>query len=187
MYKWIFIICVFCFLIPKTYGSEVNIFEEEVSSDHFFKIANDLETKYTCEVDKASNNYQFLMSVLDLESSELDDLSKSEVLSKDSLKFIDELMLAKTQIDNELTSVLCIKNKTALVLFKYNASSNNSGFNFGILQVAKYKFVNEGNSLKLVLPQTESKDNYWYTMRDTVNSNVFYKIRIANKALKQDK
>jgi hypothetical protein len=178
---------IFWGVIQSSCSAEVKIWEEEVSSEIFSQTVKDLTEKYLCDYDQTKDNYQFLLSVLDIESSKLDDLSNSDILSSDSLKFIDELMLAKSRVDNTLTKPLCIKGEKAFVLFQYKWSAKNNDVGYGIASVVVYEFVKEGGSLKLLLPQKETEDTYWYSMGDGVDSHVFHEIRIANKPLKQDK
>ena len=139
-------IIIFFLLLSGADAAEVLTIKETVSGDFFGKREVALRAKYSCAIDENTDSYKFLLKALKIEGADLDDLTKTDILSVDSLKFIDELMLAKNKVESDLNDILCVQNNTGLVLHQYKGNSKNAT-NFGFLIISKYQFIKENNEI----------------------------------------
>gem|GEM_PF-1998650 len=164
---------IFSFLAS---AMEPVVVKEPVSFSDFWYQTDQLKIKYTCSFNKEQNPYfEFLFTVLGIESSDAEEIKNTSILSKSSIKLIDEKLLSKSKEDNSYAQVLCVTNEKAIVLRKSNSIIKPDGYSFSVAWVSQYDFEVKNGAIKLQIP--DSTSDLWYRMNTVIDSYVFYKVK----------
>ena len=172
MYKYL----IFIFFLYSTNSLSAQMIKETITIAEYYSKYNEELSKYMCDINTHNMAaYALIRASFSLERKDESENLIRELLTKDSVERIDQKSLEMRRFENGEQQLVCIDDKSAIVLRSVIDKAKDKSYATGWLVVIKYSFSTQNGVPKIsIVEDKHSKD--MYSLSEVIKAQFFTKI-----------
>lgn len=163
---------LFTYLLISFTSSASRIIEEKVNLSVFKQNIDKYISQYSCDYKNLTSLYAITLAALNIEQGNDTKNLITQVLSKESLKFVDSNLLEMNSIKGFENQILCLQKDKAIILRTYIEKKTKWEHAKAWVMVDQYKFTYENKQPKISVAN-KALQTYWYSISHNLDSVFF--------------